>query len=664
NNDVFKAGNNIKSYDFFSYENLEEKSNPTPSLPVIPGSEIRGMIRNAFEALTNSCMSTIDDKQLLYKRTTQPGKPGMLVKENNQWKIKKCKKYMLKVYACDKDPNFISSVDITTKLWNILSSLKFSENDRKKSYFYNPRNEYKLAPEFKKINKKISITIDGKKLHYHTKMTEQEKEQLLNLSSDKNYIEAIETLYKKSQKYHSKEEVKEKEKEKIWFKVDGKYNGKHYMPETLSELSFNQQYGKDWETGFIHIAEDIERKHHDSIFVLTNEVEVISDNKAIKNFLESIKLYQDKSINIHFRKEEHSGYKYLKINNFDNTDLLNGFLIYYTKHNSNYYISPAAIGREVFHNKLSTYNIIKNYNPCAKLDNLCSACVLFGISGENKESASSRLRFTDAFIVNDKKLEDYYENPVILPELASPKLSATEFYLKKPEGGADLWNYDYAIENKQEISYTPSIRGRKFYWHKKITSTPSEKNKVSERNIKIRPLKKGNEFTFKVYFNDITENELKKLLWVINIGTKKENAHKIGMGKPVGMGSVKISVNDVKVRNITLNEKRIEHKLVSDKIYLKQPDLKKEIINLLGCSSKVLEDFLKITDFEYAPNNVSYPKNTDSEESYNWFVANKTCKGTGVSHIIAQILPDIQTPELKKYKEKEEDRNKNYNKRR
>lgn len=75
-----------KSYDFFSYDDLLKRSNLDKtgtrdgkwSEPVIPGSEIRGMLRNYYEILTNSCMSFVDDQEILSKRTSEVFKPGLL----------------------------------------------------------------------------------------------------------------------------------------------------------------------------------------------------------------------------------------------------------------------------------------------------------------------------------------------------------------------------------------------------------------------------------------------------------------------------------------------------------------------------------------------------------------------------------------------------------
>ena len=61
-----------RSYDFFSYD--EEG----PAKPVIPGSQIRGMLRPYYEILTNSCMSFVDDEEVLSKRTNEVFKAGLL----------------------------------------------------------------------------------------------------------------------------------------------------------------------------------------------------------------------------------------------------------------------------------------------------------------------------------------------------------------------------------------------------------------------------------------------------------------------------------------------------------------------------------------------------------------------------------------------------------
>lgn len=71
-----------KSYDFFSYHELkagiDHKDNPME--PVIPGSELRGMIRGIYETLTDSCVSVFNDELYPERRTGDIFAPGLIRK--------------------------------------------------------------------------------------------------------------------------------------------------------------------------------------------------------------------------------------------------------------------------------------------------------------------------------------------------------------------------------------------------------------------------------------------------------------------------------------------------------------------------------------------------------------------------------------------------------
>jgi len=90
-----KVNEEHNSYDFYSYKDLEDVISDTPpEKPVIPGSELRGCIRSAFEALTDSCLSMDYDKEL-YTRTPKPKTPGILLWENNNWVLYKAQNIRL-----------------------------------------------------------------------------------------------------------------------------------------------------------------------------------------------------------------------------------------------------------------------------------------------------------------------------------------------------------------------------------------------------------------------------------------------------------------------------------------------------------------------------------------------------------------------------------------
>lgn len=72
-------------------------------------------------------------------------------------------------------------------------------------------------------------------------------------------------------------------------------------------------------------------------------------------------------------------------------------------------------------------------------------------------------------------------------------------------------------------------------------STNDKKNKYEEQHTVIRPVKQGVKFKGCIRFENLSKEELGALLFVLNL---PENCHhKLGMGKPLGLGSVKITSN-------------------------------------------------------------------------------------------------------------------------
>jgi len=102
------------------------------------------------------------------------------------------------------------------------------------------------------------------------------------------------------------------------------------------------------------------------------------------------------------------------------------------------------------------------------------------------------------------------------------------------------------------------IPGRKFYVHHpwsvdeiKNRQTPSHKETIkrTENNRSIEPLEKGNSFTFEINFNHLRDWELGLLLYSIEL--EEQLAHKLGMAKAFGMGSVMIDIEEVVIKDPT-----------------------------------------------------------------------------------------------------------------
>jgi len=539
---------NMHSYDFFSYEDLSgiQEGPVEPKAPVLPGSEIRGVIRSAFEAVTNSCLSVVDEDERIFRRPVEvkAGKPGILKKKGDKWYLYECERYGIKVKDNNKDKNR-----------NFKSELK----------------KYKWEHEI---------------------------------------------WFKEGGTYEKY--IKKNKSNKVLFKL-------------VSDISKTEKNG--YEKGYLHKGEDFVKKHHDSIFCILNKNDnsIEIPKEVVENFKYSLKLYADSKINKHLKKG-HNGYKH--INPKDDF-----FLVYYHKVcDSLYYISPAAMGREVYKKRLK--DILDTYSPCSSENCICPACKLFGFvseNGKNSKALASKVRFGDAEFV--KTNSSLFHKPIVLNELSSPKISASEFYLKKPNEKAEYWTYDYVKskhQNKKYVLNNPKILGRKFYWHQKIKKVEEAKEK-SERNVGIRPLNAQAEFKGKIYFNKITEKELNTLIWVLTIGNSEEHAHKIGMGKPLGLGSIRFYCDSVKIRTLNAEGNNIKH-AIEDRNY-DINSIENELRNNPG-----FEDFLKLTNFEKAPTPVQYPSNNQNKEHYKWFANNK--KGGKFHQNLTEV--NVKYPYLKK----------------
>ncbi len=70
----------------------------------------------------------------------------------------------------------------------------------------------------------------------------------------------------------------------------------------------------------------------------------------------------------------------------------------------------------------------------------------------------------------------------------------------------------------------------------------NEVPKDSSQHTQFRPVKPGVKFKFRLYFENLTDRELGALCWALHpLGDpKKEYCHQLGMGKPLGMGAVKL----------------------------------------------------------------------------------------------------------------------------
>jgi CRISPR-associated protein (TIGR03986 family) len=172
--------------------------------------------------------------------------------------------------------------------------------------------------------------------------------------------------------------------------------------------------------------------------------------------------------------------------------------------------------------------------------------ILFGTVRDQKakkgeqQSISGRVNVNDAYCCHQNG--DIWlsgDNHIITPKiLSSPKPTTFQHYLVQ----TDPLPQKLKHFNSSPVNETV-IRGQKLYWHKGDVTIEAitEINKPTTQNTQIKPIKSGIDFKFNIEFQNLQDYELGALLWVLDISSHPEYRLSLGMGKPLGMGAVKIS---------------------------------------------------------------------------------------------------------------------------
>ena len=157
-----------------------------------------------------------------------------------------------------------------------------------------------------------------------------------------------------------------------------------------------------------------------------------------------------------------------------------------------------------------------------------------------KELWGSRLAFEDALLEEDKGFE--VGEARFSKTLGEPKPTSYQLYLEQQGEKASS---DWGTENA-------AIRGYKLYWHQK-PGFPWQKDGEVKENVdrKMRPVKAGNVFKGRIRFKNLSEVELGALLKVFSLSAKdRELCFKIGQGKGIGLGSVRVDAKLVLVDEV------------------------------------------------------------------------------------------------------------------
>lgn len=150
---------------------------------------------------------------------------------------------------------------------------------------------------------------------------------------------------------------------------------------------------------------------------------------------------------------------------------------------------------------------------------------------------AGRLCFTDGHVIGPVRMcQSEYPHP-----LMGPNPTSFQLYLEQQ----DVDDYDRYNHWGHKGA---SLRGYKMYWHQPLAKAKAWTRTTEEKAIKgtrkIRPVDIGVTFTSRIHFNRLSDVELGALLMTLNLdqysGGNRRIYYKLGMGKSIGFGSIKL----------------------------------------------------------------------------------------------------------------------------
>ena len=163
---------------------------------------------------------------------------------------------------------------------------------------------------------------------------------------------------------------------------------------------------------------------------------------------------------------------------------------------------------------------------------------------------ASRLRFRDALVDAEEVNEDQLlGTSVKLQILSKPEPPSPSLYFQftKSEG---------AVKKHDLVQANPSVkpRGRKWYLHHQRSNNRAFQPWVSRagnadtdnsQRIVARPIRLGTRFGFTIEFSNLSLVELELLCAAL--APHENYRHKLGLGKPLGLGTVRLEVETIRL---------------------------------------------------------------------------------------------------------------------
>lgn len=553
--EIISEQNGHKSYRFFNVDGQD----------MIPASSLRGSIRSVFEAATNSTWSIFSDKQLSYRENSDFARgliPGRL------------------------------AYDSATNIWSVVllpgkSAIDFDASEDRSRYY--PLNS--------------PLTGNGDPFLYAAWLPQ-----------------GLASTFEHGQVCYAVLSENPHHRHFRYFRVTHLDTDPNALPRGGTPVP-----GVVCRTG----ENNIGNKHDERFFFATQTYTYTIDENVIKRYNAAIEerraYFKDNSDQFQYKPSRYLTEVWDKECIHPENPLITGadyrFPVYVrlsynevTKQHKVDYLAPVAmprvpekatffevLEREGFHHMLPS----DNYNQLSPADRVFGWVHQKGDDDLTQSIAyRGRVRFSHA------KTEGTPETlaRMSLSILSAPKPTTTRFYInwrKKNKHGRYVNAIKQEMGDERTDAQRPSdddlrygkrgnmLRGRKFYRHhglfKRGEAEIHDTRSNSDQNRSILGAhQEGTTYSFTIEFENLQPVELGALLWSLELSdefiyddhqsVKFEGYHRIGYGKPLGFGSVKIGIRDVTLFDA---QDRYTNAIAKDKTLYEGEDRKK-VVQLLS----------------------------------------------------------------------------------
>lgn len=557
-----------KSYDFFSYHDLSGDTDSNAYYePVIPGSELRGMVRSVYETMTNSCLSAVDEDVVLSKRTAEYFKAGILMKNGDGYQLFAAKDYL---YRANGREDFSFHSYEVKSLPEDGSHVFFSEdkksalNRKGKPFACNissvrdckqQKEGYLIKGEAGPVLAKSG----GSKCESCPKSTREkckdnEKKDCYLL--EKHCAHVFEKMKKEEAPVTMTADVVSRMDQLLRI-----YGSNHEKKDMYSE------YQKTWE----------KFKKDDNIKGIAVYYSIAGNICYLSPACITREVYQNTLQDI-------LG-EYCACRKADSAcpacrlfGAVNGGLQIASRLRfSDAYVERKENNADYYDESLTLLEL--------STPKLSSTEIYLQHPGDERDKQVLNWTY-DYYVTNNKTL------------VKTPRISGRKFYWHSP----------------QTVDWVRSMQ---------------EKIHKNERNKTVRPVSKDIAFRGEMYFDGISKVELEDLIRILNISSLEKNgkyALKLGSGKPLGLGSVAMRIEKVVYRSISLNEENELIYTAENSYDYQAVDFTQQIRNtgiLTILDTKAVEKF--------ADGRVHYPyvkkQEPGEEEGFVWFTQNREGRG-------------------------------------